>query len=155
MRCEAFLDRWDRLDAGEALPATLRRHLADCPSCALLLEREAAALAEARAAAELLPARPALLDERIMAAVRLTPHPRREMAMGSWLLSGSLLVLATALIPLGMDIDWIKGSLGRGWELPLALVLGTGFAAYGALFIVSHLEELLPLVKRMGGVHRA
>ena len=148
MLCDEFLDRYDRLDAGAEPSPVLRRHLDGCPRCATLVAREAAALAAARLDAAYLPRRAAGLEGRIMAAVRLEPHPSREMSLGRWLVPGGLLVLAAALVPVGDDFRWLREAFGFGWEMPIALILGSGFAAYGALFIGSHMEELGHMVKR-------
>jgi hypothetical protein len=153
MRCDAFLDRFDRLDAGAAVPLRLRRHLESCARCAALAEREAAAFRAAARDPAFSPRNADLLDERVMAAVRLSPSPRREMTLSRWLMPGALLVLAAALVPVGMDFNWLRAWFGFGWELPIALILGTLFAAYGAIFIGTHLEELEPFIRKAGGGH--
>lgn len=150
MRCETFLEQYDRLDNRRALAPLLRLHLASCSSCRSKVLRTGAALDAYR---RVEPSRSDLLEERIMSAVRLLPHPRRVVSVRDWVVTGGLIALSMALIPLGDQFDSIKAFFGSSYALPLALVLGFILTAYGALFIGSHMSELGPLVKERYGRH--
>ncbi|MBL8967366.1 MAG: hypothetical protein JNG85_10165 [Spirochaetaceae bacterium] len=152
MRCEQFLDRYDRLDAGETPGYPLRRHLAACASCEAKVRRREAALAAYRAgSSDADAAKGNLLDERIMAAVRLTPRPRRAVLVRDWILSGFVIAASMVIIPLGSEFDRAKETFGFRLALPLSLVLGLALTAYMAVFIGSHMDSLLPLLRRMNG----
>lgn len=149
MRCERFLDRYDRLDAGVTPGFALRRHLASCASCEAKVRRQSAALAAYRAgpADEAIPEEE-VLDERIMAAVRLTPRPRRAVLVRDWILSGAVIAASMVMIPLGSEFDRAKEAFGSRLAVPLSLVLGLALTAYMAVFIGSHMDSILPLVRR-------
>lgn len=147
MRCETFRDRDDLLDAGRRPGFLMRRHLARCASCRALLELEAAALAAYRAPVAALPG----LEDRIMAAVRLTPRPRRLVRIRDWVVVGLLIAASMALIPLAEEFDWVKELFGLSFALPLSLVLSFVLTAYVAVFIGSHVSELMELLERRLG----
>jgi hypothetical protein len=161
MRCETFLDRYDRLDSGEEVGFFLRLHLATCSDCRRAVERldevvsawrraEAAREASPRARAEA-----DTIDARVMASIRLLPRPHRELHAGNWAVSGAVFFFSLAFIPFSADFDIFRKIFGDSYTLPLFLVFGLGLTVYGAVFIASHLEELEPLVKRfVGGTPR-
>lgn len=151
MLCEFFRDRYDRLDAGERPGLLLRLHLMSCPSCREEFERSEAAIASYRRAfgAEASPSGGSDdLEERIMAAVRLLPPPKRSGGLRNWILVGLVIALSMALIPFGDDFNAIKALFGTSYTLPLMLVLGIVITLYGAVFIGTHMAELEPLVRR-------
>lgn len=149
MRCELFLDRHDRLDAGETPGYALRRHLASCASCEAKVRRQAAALAAYRAASpDATDPKASAMDERIMAAVRLTPRPRRAVLVRDWILSGFVIAASMVIIPLGSEFDRAKEAFGSRLAVPLSLVLGLVLTAYMAVFIGCHMDSILPLIRR-------
>jgi hypothetical protein len=150
MRCESFLDRFDRLDAGEEPGLLLRLHLSRCPSCRARVEGLDAAIESWRAQeGEALPAREAeAVEGRVMAAVRLMPRPHRELHARNWILAGLVIVASMAFIPYDRNFLFIKELFGESYTLPLFLVLGLLLTVYGAVFIGTHMEELEPYVKR-------
>jgi hypothetical protein len=159
MRHEAALRRLDELDAGQAPGIALRMHLATCPSCARTAELTGAALRAYREArpqgAARLDGRPAgegdrLLEERVMATLRVTPPPRQDFAMRDWLFPGAVILLSMCLLPLGSGIGFIESLFGPGSALYLSLVLGLAFTAYSALFIASHQAELHSYLQKRG-----
>lgn len=149
MRCETFLDRYDRLDAGERPGPALRAHLSACPACRARIEREAAAITAYRTgkADPRLP----ILEERVMAAIRLTPRPRRVVLLRDWIVAGLVIALSMALIPLGEEFDLVKEAFGPRYAMPLSLVLGLVLTVYIAVFIGSHLDEFGAMLRRHEG----
>ncbi len=147
MRHETALKRLDELDAGQEPGLALRMHLAGCSDCARIARLSAEAMAAYRATD---PDLCELLDERIMAAVRLTPPPRLDFAIRDWVLPGAVLLLSICLMPLGSRLGFLEAIFGPGSALSLALVLGIGFSAYSAFFIGTHLEELQGYLRKLG-----
>ena len=158
MRHETALKRLDELDSREDYGLALRWHLARCPSCSESAARVAAGMrayriADTRGASPdgeaLVPAD--LVEERIMAAVRLVPRPRQDFAFGDWLFPGVVLALSMVLLPLmGKDVDFLKSLFGSGYLLSISLVLGAAFTAYCALFIATHLSEVQSYLEKRG-----
>jgi hypothetical protein len=164
MRCESFLDRYDLLDAGEEPGILLRLHLARCPRCqekvlavngALAAYREESAApgfdeegGSMREGAFFAVEEDERVDERIMAAVRLLPKPRREANVRDWAIAGGLIVASMALIPFDQSISSIKEIFGTSYALPLSLVLGIALTVYAAVFIATHMDDLEPIVRR-------
>lgn len=154
MRHEAALERLDELDSREDYGLALRWHLARCRSCSAAAAQVEAAMRAYREPARL-GAEAALpedhLEDRIMAAVRLTPPPKQDFALGDWLFPGAVLALSMVLLPLmGNDVDFLKSVFGSGYLLSLSLVLGAAFTAYCALFIATHLSELQSFLEKRG-----
>jgi hypothetical protein len=156
MRHETALKHLDELDAGQEPGFALQLHLATCRSCAGAAERSKKALRAYRAEADgvmvgQVDDADRLLEERIMAAVRLTPPPREDFAIRDWLFPGAVLAISMVLLPLiGKDVDFLKSLFGSGYLLSLSLVLGAAFTAYCALFIASHVVELQSYLQKLG-----
>jgi hypothetical protein len=155
MRHEAALRRLDELDAGEEPGLTLRMHLASCRSCAEAAERmneaqrayreDIGCVDDARGSDA-----DRLLEERIMATIRLTPPPRQDFAIRDWLFPGAVILLSMCLLPLGSNIGFLEPLFGSGYALSLSLVLGVAFTAYCTFFIASHLGELQSYLQKRG-----
>jgi hypothetical protein len=156
MLCEYFRDRYDRLDAGEDPGILLRAHLALCPACREEAARTKAALAAYRNTnyraddyrEDRSGPRSDRIEERVMAAVRILPKPRRVVAFRDWIVSGLVIAVSMALIPFGNDFNSIKAIFGRSFTLPLMLALSLVITLYGAVFIATHMDELAPFVRR-------
>jgi hypothetical protein len=156
MLCEYFRDRYDRLDAGEEPGVLLRAHLALCPACREEAARSKAALAAYRNALYRRDAHredfegPGTdkIEERVMAAVRILPRPRRVVSFRDWIVSGLVIAISMALIPFGNDFNSIKALFGTSFTLPLMLALSLVITLYGAVFIATHMDELAPFVRR-------
>lgn len=146
MLCEYFRDRYDMLDAGQEPGLLLRLHLALCPACRAEAERSRAALAAYRNAEDRAGAD--RIEERVMAAVRILPRPRRAVSYRDWVVSGIVIAVSMALIPFGDDFNSVKAIFGMSYTLPLMLGLGLVITLYGAVFIATHMEELGPFVRR-------
>jgi len=150
MRCDEFLDRYDRLDSGEEPGLFLRLHLATCPACRARVAEGEAVRESIRVAA----AKPvdATLEEaieaRIMTAVRLMPAPRRALHARDWVISGLVIFASLALVPFDANYGILRDLFGEGFTMPLCLVLGLVLTIYGAVFIGTHMTELEPYVKR-------
>jgi len=155
VRCETFLEHYDRIDARSEPGWALRRHLDSCPSCRATVERMRAALqAPASDAYGVSPAE-ASVEDRVMAVVRLMPQPQRELfSVRDWIIAGSVIVLSMALIPVGSDFGGFIAVVGASYALPLALVLGLGITIYSTLFIGTHIDEVMDFVRRrIVGLH--
>ena len=154
MRHETAINILDELDAQRARSIALRIHLARCPSCASVAERMDTAMrsyrdTNAQDAAAVDATR--LLEERVMATVRLMPPPRQDFALRDWLFPGAVIALSMFLLPLfGKDIGFMESLFGSGYALSLSLVLGIAFTAYCALFIATHLKELQSYLEKRG-----
>jgi hypothetical protein len=158
MRHETALKCLDRLDAGQSHGLALRLHLSRCDSCAAAAQKLALALAAYRESPadreDPLPDA-GLFEDRVMAAVRLTPPPRQDFALGDWLLPAAIIALSMFFLPIvGKDSGFLQSLFGSGYELSLALVLGIGFTAYSALFIATHLSELQSFLEKRGLLQR-
>ena len=149
MRCDDFRLRWDGLEPGSDLPWGMRRHLASCPTCRRERDRLESAIASWRLEeAGLAEGGPA--EVRIMAAVLVSPRPRRELSMGQWILSGLFLALSCVLVPLALFYDGFGPNFDDALLFHLALVVGVGLAVFGMLFIGSHFEELRARLEGQG-----
>lgn len=163
MLCEYFRDRFDMLDAGEEPGPLLRLHLALCPACRAEAAKSRAALMAYRAATRREDAFrvdragsvPDRIEERVMAAVRILPRPKRAVSYRDWIVSGLVIAVSMALIPFGDDFNSIKAIFGMSYTLPLMLALGLVITLYGAVFIATHMEELGPFVRRHQPAPRA
>ena len=146
MRHETALNYLDELDAGQEPGFALRAHLAACPSCARVAEHMAEALAAYRSedAAE------EDLEDRIMAAVRLTPPPRQDFAIRDWLLPAIVILFSLCLLPLASSLGFLESLFGPGSAISLALVLGIAFTGYSVFFIATHLDELESFLAKKG-----
>jgi hypothetical protein len=91
-----------------------------------------------------------LIEERIMATVRLTPPPRQDFAIRDWLFPGAVILLSMCLLPLGSSLGYFTSFLSTGNALFLSLVLGLVFTAYSVLFIASHVGELQSYLQERG-----
>jgi hypothetical protein len=150
MRHETALKRLDELDAGQEYGLALRIHLSRCRSCASAAERTKAALRAYRAS----PQREApeiIVEDRVMAAVRLMAPPRQDFALRDWLFPGVVIALSMFLLPVfGKNNGFLESLFGSGYTLSLALVLGVAFTAYSAIFIAAHLAELQSYLEKRG-----
>jgi hypothetical protein len=153
MRHEAALKRLDELDAGQRPGLGLRIHLAKCPSCARAAQEMSEALSAYREEARL-DARGGgadrLIEERIMASIRLTPPPMQDFAIRDWLFPGAVILLSMCLLPLGSSLGYFTSFISTGNALFLSLVLGLVFTAYCVLFIASHVGELQSYLQERG-----
>lgn len=149
MRHETALRLLDEVDNGEEPGFALRLHLASCPACAKAARLGVAALASYRSA-PVLEARPAdsLLEDRIMASVRLTPPPRQDFAIRDWLFPAAAILFSLCLLPL------VSGSFdvlfGPNFAASVALALGAIFTVYSAFFVATHLNELESFLEKKG-----
>lgn len=151
MRHETALKLLDELDAGQGYGIALRLHLHRCPSCSAAASRMERALRAYREDTRRADTAESLVEDRVMAAVRLMPPPRQDFALRDWLLPGAIIALSMFLFPiLGKDIGFLEALLGSGYELSLSLVLGIAFTAYVALFIATHLAELQSYLEKRG-----
>jgi len=157
MRHETALKRLDELDSGQEPGFTLKLHLAACPSCAASAKRTAEALAAYRndkAEEEDLEAfalsADQLLEDRIMAAVRLTPPPRQDFALRDWVLPAIVILFSLCLLPLASSLGFIESLFGPGSAIALALVLGLAFTCYSVFFVATHMSELEGYLAKRG-----
>jgi anti-sigma factor RsiW len=149
MRCDEFLDRYDSLGPGEPMGYLMARHLAACDGCAaqvrafesLRAELSAGARAEDEAACE-------LVEDRVMAAVRLTPTPQRDFSLRDWIIAGSVIAASMVLVPLGEYFSRFDEAFGASYALPLSLVLGVAITAYASLFVATHMADVQGFMDR-------
>jgi hypothetical protein len=157
MRHETALKYLDELDAGQEPSIALRMHLAACPSCARQAKRAAEALAAYRSVDSeeedldaLTLSADRLLEDRIMAAIRLTPPPRQDFAIRDWLLPAIVILVSLCLLPLASSLGFLESLFGSGSAISLALVLGIAFTGYSVFFIATHLNELETYLQKRG-----
>jgi hypothetical protein len=154
MRHEAALKRLDELDSKQGYSLALRWHLARCSICSLSETRMSAAMRAYREDAHPRGADAVsedLIEDRIMAAVRLMPPPKQDFALGDWIFPGAVLAISMVLLPLmGKDVDFLKSLFGSGYLLSISLVLGAAFTGYCAFFIATHLSELQDYLEKRG-----
>jgi hypothetical protein len=91
-----------------------------------------------------------LLEDRIMAAVRLTPPPRQDFAIRDWMLPAIVILLSLCLVPLASSLGFFESLLGLGSAISLALVLGLAFTGYSVFFVATHLSELEGYLAKRG-----
>lgn len=154
MRHEKALQRLDELDRGEEPGFALRLHLASCPSCSEAARRSSAAMASYADSAQIADAREpsteaALLEDRIMAAVRLTPPPRQDFALRDWLFPPAVLLFSICLVPLASSLGVFE-TLFEGFAVSFALALTVILTAYSAFFVATHLGELESFLEKRG-----
>ncbi|MEI6873804.1 MAG: hypothetical protein WCL50_01605 [Spirochaetota bacterium] len=151
MRCVDFLESYDGLEPGTKLPWLLRRHFNSCASCRFEVERLEMAMQVLKAEAFVLDRegdKVIQLEDRVMAAVRLTQRPRRLIGLDTWAIAGLLLAFSGVLMPFARGYGGLGTPIGDDLLFPLALVLGTLLAIFGFLFIGSHFEELSGMLER-------
>lgn len=151
MRHETALRRLDELDSGEEPGLFLRMHLASCADCARAAHLSARAMAGYRASGARSP-EPAdlLLEDRIMAAVRLTPPPRQDFAIRDWLFPAGVILFSLCLLPLVSGQGALDALFGPNSAASLALALGVIFTVYSAFFVATHLSELESYLAKKG-----
>jgi len=148
MRCETFLRRLDELDSGRGSGLVMALHASRCPACAAQAAAVEAAIEAFRAGVE--DERGSLVEERVMAAVRLLPPPRQDFAIRDWVSAGVVIAVSTLLLPLGESSGFLRTFLGPGYALSLAIVLGITLTVYMAFFIGTHLDELQAFLDKRG-----
>jgi hypothetical protein len=154
MRHEKALRLLDELDAGEAPGFALRLHLARCPSCA----RQARLMGDAYRAYRIgvsgeaadSPGDGIILEERIMATIRLTPPPRQDFAVGDWIFPAAAMLISICLVSIATEAGYLESLFGSSSAVCLSLVLGLAFTAYSTLFVASHLGELRSYLQKRG-----
>ncbi len=150
MRCGTFLDKLDGLDSGAAMSPAMAFHALRCPSCAAAAARLEAAIRAYRAAPASEGGEDGVLEDRIMAAVRLTPPPRQDFAIRDWVSAGIVIAASTLLLPLTEQSGFLRTFFGPGYALSLAIVLGLSLTVYMAFFIGTHMGELRSYLDKRG-----
>jgi hypothetical protein len=151
MRHETALRLLDELDNDEVPGLTLRLHLAACPSCAKAARLGTLALASYRSSpAPKAEAESSLLEDRIMASVRLTPPPKQDFAIRDWLLPAVVIFFSLCLLPLVSSAGSFDVLFGPNFAASVALALGAIFTVYSAFFVATHLEELENFLEKKG-----
>ncbi len=148
MKCERFEERYDRLDEGSALPASLALHLARCPLCAARLEMRRRALELYR-----MPGPEGVPDivDRVMAVLPFLPRPRREISLRNWVISGLFLASSVVLVPAQNVFSRVIDHYGPQWMVPFVLVFGFSVAIFGCFFIVTHMDAISARMGITGG----
>ncbi|HUX39232.1 MAG TPA: hypothetical protein VMV44_15135 [Rectinemataceae bacterium] len=142
MRCERFLLRFDELEPGQALPASLALHMSRCASCRAQVSAFESALSawkrdESLRFDELEDF--SIMEDRTMAAVRLTPRPRRELSLAQWAFPGFLVAISCIFLPI---FARLQGVGDDALFFPLAIVFGLALSVFGLVFAGTHAEEL-------------
>jgi hypothetical protein len=156
MRHERALEKLDELDRGEEPGLALRLHLAACPSCARAAALSAAAIesysasGRARDAAMPAAARDDYLEDRIMAAVRLTPPPKQDFAIRDWLFPAAVILLSLCFLPFASNMGIFDALFGEGFVVSLALALAVMLTGYSIFFIATHMDELETFLEKKG-----
>jgi len=148
MRCDHFLFRFDELEPGRRLSPWLAFHLSRCPSCRAQVNAFQSALeAWKRDEAERFDGYGRLpdMEDRAMAAVRLTVRPKRELTLAQWVFPGLLIASSCVGLPVFAKIHGVGDD---GLFFPLALVFGIGLTALGSVFVGSHADELKAELER-------
>ena len=137
MTCDRFLLLLDELD-NDTLPPEMAAHMHTCDACT----HEVAVLAKALSLHRLPDTTGAVdLAPRFLECTTGLPVLRRSVSMRDWLLSGVVIVLSVAMMPMLAGFRELRAIYGAGFTLPVALVLGLAVTLYAGLFILSHLEE--------------
>jgi hypothetical protein len=150
MRCETFLRRLDELDSGRGMGLAMALHAARCPSCAARAASLAAALEAYRSDDGAEDERGLVVEERVMAAVRLLPPPRQDFAIRDWVSAGVVIAASTLLLPIGESSGFLRTFFGPGYSLSFAIVLGISLTIYTAFFIATHMDELQIYLEKLG-----
>lgn len=143
MKCEAFEERYDRVEEGASLSPALALHLARCPRCAARVELRRRALELYR-----LPGPEPDLVSHVLSVLPFLPRPRRTVSLRDWILSGLALSASVILVPAQRVFSQVIEIYGNSWVLPFVLVFGLSVSVFGALFIGTHMDELSGLVGR-------
>ena len=151
MRHETALRLLDELDNGEKPGLALRFHLASCPACAQAAKLSTEAMASYRSSsAPKAEAMDSILEDRIMASVRLTPPPKQDFAIRDWLFPAAVIFFSLCLLPLISSAGSFDALFGPNFTASVALALGAIFTVYSAFFVATHLEELESFLEKKG-----
>jgi hypothetical protein len=150
MRHETALRLLDELDNGEEPGLALRLHLASCPSCAKAARLSAGAMASYRSSPAPKAEADTILEDRIMASVRLTPPPRQDFSIRDWLFPAAVIFFSLCLLPLASSAGSFDVLFGPNFTASAALALGAIFTVYSAFFVATHLDELEHFLEKKG-----
>jgi len=125
-------------------------HRLRCPSCSAESAKLEAAICAYRSESEADRAEDSLVEDRIMAAIRLLPPPRQDFAIMDWAFAGIVIAASTLLLPLAESSGFLRTFFGPGYALSLAIVLGVSLTIYTAFFIGTHLDELQSFLDKRG-----
>jgi hypothetical protein len=65
-----------------------------------------------------------------------------DASFRGWIITGLIVLLSLSTLFFGMDFEKVARSQGPSFLIPIGITIGGVLSGYGALFIVSHLEEL-------------
>jgi hypothetical protein len=151
MSCNDLLDvLYEYVGEGQ-IPLSFRLriklHSFFCPQCAQEIERFE--LSRDILRSDFFPLAPNF-EESVMLQIRkevagapLIREVDRGISFSGWVITGIVLLISLASVFFGTDFAKIVNFEGNSFLLPVGITIGAVLTCYGALFIGSHLEELI------------
>ena len=154
MNCAKIMDKvYEQENMSLLSRVRIGLHLLICPACADEVER-------LELAADMLHngffPRPPDLEESVMAMIAaeegsVSEAPEAEVPGGfstrGWVIAGVVMLISLAAVFLSMGFNTVAVFAGMSFLIPIGITIGIALTSYGALFIGSHLKEL---VERFG-----
>ncbi|TVR31709.1 MAG: hypothetical protein EA404_09245 [Spirochaetaceae bacterium] len=158
MNCNAAMHRVLALDNHQVPDPRTLKHLRSCPRCAAEYNRLQPALAlllsgggSAEKSADAADLR---LTDQIMAAVQSTAveqeraHARFWTQYGKWFFSGVLILGGMMALPYTITVRSLRLLPQARIDATLAVTFGLILSAYIGVFIATHLEDLMRMLRK-------
>jgi len=143
MSCERILEKVYEMDDSMSLLTRIRigLHIMVCPDCAQEIERFEVCKDILRS--DFLPA--SNMEDTVMAEI--AAEKEMEMPGGfstrGWVIAGIIMLVSLATAFFGLNFNKVALAAGMSFLIPVGITIGIALTCYGALFIGSHLKELI------------
>ena len=158
MNCNAAMQKVLALDNHQVPDPRTMKHLRCCPRCASEYNRLQPALAllldSGASADDSADAADSRLTDRIMAAVQSTvaeqqrAHARVRTEYGKWFFSGVLILGGMMALPYTVTVRSLRLLPEARIDATLAVSFGLILSAYIGVFIATHLEDLMRVLRK-------
>ena len=154
MNCAKVLDmvyEYSGEDSDNGMPLLVQiqvsLHLLFCPDCAQQVERFEVCRDMLRL--DCMPPSPGL-EEKVMAMIAVEQDEEAQEAevpggfsTRGWVIAGLAMLVSLATAFFGLEFNKIALAAGMSFMIPVGITIGLALTSYGALFIGSHLKELM------------
>jgi hypothetical protein len=153
MNCARVLDKVYEYSGESQVPLWTRiwigMHLLVCPDCAQEVERFE--VCKDILQNDFLPSVPADIEDKVMAMITTEEDeseveqivPSGGFSTRGWVIAGLVMLVSFATAFFGFDFNEVALAAGMSFMIPIGITIGIALTCYGALFIGSHLKELI------------